>query len=102
MTCLFFPAGVLQVTWQRGLKPESLENMATYNKPGGKQVNEPFKGKVSFTEASLSSSSIILRNVTWEDENCYVCSFNAYPDGSKRKQMCLKVEGELVFFGSLH
>uniref|UniRef100_A0A3Q2CAQ1 Ig-like domain-containing protein n=1 Tax=Cyprinodon variegatus TaxID=28743 RepID=A0A3Q2CAQ1_CYPVA len=46
-------------------------------------------------------SSIILKNITWEDENCYVCSFNAYPDGSKRKQMCLTVTGELLLFGEL-
>ncbi|MEQ2167314.1 hypothetical protein GOODEAATRI_002873 [Goodea atripinnis] len=84
-----------QVTWQRGLKPESLENLATYNRRFGQKVNDPFEGKVSFRESSLNSSSIILRNVTWEDENCYVCSFNAYPDGSKRKQICLKVEGIL-------
>ncbi|MED6278131.1 hypothetical protein CHARACLAT_020591 [Characodon lateralis] len=95
-TCkLAEPAGVVQVTWQRGLKPESLENLATYNRRFGQKVNEPFEGKVSFGESSLNSSSIILRNVTWEDENCYVCSFNAYPDGSKRKQICLKVEGIL-------
>uniref|UniRef100_A0A096M3P3 OX-2 membrane glycoprotein-like n=1 Tax=Poecilia formosa TaxID=48698 RepID=A0A096M3P3_POEFO len=94
------PTGVLQVTWQRGLRPESLENMATYNKPVGEQINEPFKGKVILSNSSLSSSSITLKNVTWADENCYVCSFNVYPDGSKRKQICLKVEGELV--RSLH
>ncbi|XP_054881028.1 OX-2 membrane glycoprotein-like isoform X2 [Poeciliopsis prolifica] len=87
------PTGVLQVTWQRGLRPESLENMATYNKPVGEQINEPFKGKVILHNSSLSSSSITLRDVTWADENCYVCSFNVYPDGSKRKQICLKVEG---------
>ncbi|XP_014866192.1 PREDICTED: OX-2 membrane glycoprotein-like isoform X1 [Poecilia mexicana] len=87
------PTGVLQVTWQRGLRPESLENMATYNKPVGEQINEPFKGKVILSNSSLSSSSITLKNVTWADENCYVCSFNVYPDGSKRKQICLKVEG---------
>ncbi|XP_027867255.1 OX-2 membrane glycoprotein-like isoform X2 [Xiphophorus couchianus] len=87
------PTGVLQVTWQRGLRPESLENMATYNKPVGEQINEPFKGKVILNNSSLSSSSITLKNVMWADENCYVCSFNVYPDGSKRKQICLKVEG---------
>uniref|UniRef100_A0A3B5MV00 Immunoglobulin V-set domain-containing protein n=1 Tax=Xiphophorus couchianus TaxID=32473 RepID=A0A3B5MV00_9TELE len=92
-----FTTCVLQVTWQRGLRPESLENMATYNKPVGEQINEPFKGKVILNNSSLSSSSITLKNVMWADENCYVCSFNVYPDGSKRKQICLKVEGELVF-----
>ncbi|XP_021169236.2 OX-2 membrane glycoprotein [Fundulus heteroclitus] len=93
-TCtLADPTGVLQVTWQRGLKPELLENLATYSKRFGEQINSPFAKKVSFNESSLSSSSIVLKNVTWEDENCYVCSFNAYPEGSKRKQICLKVEG---------
>ncbi|KAM4538590.1 OX-2 membrane glycoprotein-like [Fundulus diaphanus] len=92
-TCtLADPTGVLQVTWQRGLKPELLENLATYSKRFGEQINSPFARKVSFRESSLSSSSIVLKNVTWEDENCYVCSFNAYPEGSKRKQICLKVE----------
>ncbi|XP_036946276.1 OX-2 membrane glycoprotein-like [Acanthopagrus latus] len=87
------PAGVLQVTWQRLFKDDSIENLATYSKRFGQQVNEPYQGKVMFTEASLHSTSISLRNVTWEDESCYICSFNAYPEGSKRKQTCLKVQG---------
>ncbi|XP_017289988.1 OX-2 membrane glycoprotein [Kryptolebias marmoratus] len=87
------PTGVLQVTWQRPSKDEKLDNLATFSKHFGEQVNEPYKGKVNFTERSLNSSSIILRNVTWEDEGCYICAFNVYPDGSKRKQMCLTVQG---------
>lgn len=89
-----FPTGVLQVTWQRHFKDESVENLATYNKRFGQQVNEPYQGKVFFAEASLSSTSIILKNVTWEDDSCYICSFNVYPDGSKRKQTCLTVQGK--------
>ncbi|XP_042368789.1 OX-2 membrane glycoprotein-like isoform X1 [Plectropomus leopardus] len=85
--------GVLQVTWQRLFKDESIENLATYSKRFGQQVNEPYKGKVTFTEASLTSTSITLKNVTWGDESCYICSFNVYPDGSKRKQTCLTVQG---------
>ncbi|XP_041834265.1 OX-2 membrane glycoprotein-like isoform X2 [Melanotaenia boesemani] len=85
--------GVLQVTWQRLFKDESLDNLATYSKRFGPEVNMPYTGKVIFTEASLNSTAITLRNVTWEDESCYVCSFNVYPDGSKRKQICLTVEG---------
>lgn len=87
------PTGVLQVTWQRLFKEESIENLATYSKRFGQQVNEPYREKVIFTEASLSSTSITLRNVTWEDESCYICSFNVYPGGSKRKQTCLTVQG---------
>ncbi|XP_078099951.1 OX-2 membrane glycoprotein-like isoform X2 [Sander vitreus] len=87
------PKGVLQVTWQRLFKDESIENLASYSKRFGQQVNDPYRGKVIFTEASLSSTSITLANVTWGDESCYICSFNVYPDGSKRKQTCLTVQG---------
>uniref|UniRef100_A0A8C6Q5B8 Immunoglobulin V-set domain-containing protein n=1 Tax=Nothobranchius furzeri TaxID=105023 RepID=A0A8C6Q5B8_NOTFU len=67
--------------------------LATFSKQFGEQVNEPYRGKLSFTEKSLNSSSITLRNVTWEDEGCYVCAFNVFPEGSKRKQFCLTVQG---------
>ncbi|XP_067439308.1 OX-2 membrane glycoprotein-like [Thunnus thynnus] len=87
------PTGVLQVTWQRLFKDESIENLATYSKRFGQQVNEPYREKLTFTEASLNSSSITVRNVTWEDESCYICSFNVYPDGSQRRQTCLTVQG---------
>ncbi|XP_059184310.1 OX-2 membrane glycoprotein-like [Centropristis striata] len=96
------PAGVLQVTWQRLYKDESIENLATYSKRFGQQVNDPYRGKVIFTEASLSSTSITLSNVTWGDESCYICSFNVYPDGSKRKQTCLTVQGISKVETSVH
>ncbi|KAF3857090.1 hypothetical protein F7725_008949 [Dissostichus mawsoni] len=81
------PTGVLQVTWQRLFPDRSIENLATYNRRFGEHVNDPYRGKVIFTEAMLSSSSITLANVTWADESCYICSFNVYPDGSMRKQI---------------
>uniref|UniRef100_A0A3P8T986 Ig-like domain-containing protein n=1 Tax=Amphiprion percula TaxID=161767 RepID=A0A3P8T986_AMPPE len=77
---------------------ESIENLATYSKRFGEQVNQPYKRKVIFTKASLSSTSITLKNATWEDESCYICSFNVYPDGSKRRQTCLKVLGKSCKF----
>lgn len=87
------PKDVLQVTWQRLYEDNSIENLATYSKRFGEQVNDPYQGKILFTEASLHSTSITVRNLTWADESCYVCSFNAYPGGSKRHQTCLKVQG---------
>uniref|UniRef100_A0A8C6UC06 Ig-like domain-containing protein n=1 Tax=Neogobius melanostomus TaxID=47308 RepID=A0A8C6UC06_9GOBI len=83
---LYDSAGVLQVTWQRLYEDNSIENLATYNKRFGEQVNNPYVGKIVFTEASLRSTSITVKNLTWTDESCYVCSFNAYPQGSKRHQ----------------
>ncbi|XP_029599651.1 OX-2 membrane glycoprotein-like [Salmo trutta] len=85
--------GVLQVTWQRLFKDDSVENLATYSKRFGAQIIDPHRGKVVFTEASLNSTSITVKNVTWSDEACYICSFNVYPSGSRRKQTCLTVQG---------
>nr|XP_046190909.1 OX-2 membrane glycoprotein-like isoform X2 [Oncorhynchus gorbuscha] len=87
------PTGVLQVTWQRLFKDDSVENLATYSKRFGAQIIDPHRGKVVFTEASLNSTSITVKNVTWADEACYICSFNVYPSGSRRKQTCLTVQG---------
>eukprot|EP00063_Salmo_salar_P031749 XP_014006584.1 PREDICTED: uncharacterized protein LOC106574974 isoform X2 [Salmo salar] len=85
--------GVLQVTWQRLFKDDSVENLATYSKRFGAQIIDPHRGKVVFTEASLNSTSITVKNVTWSDEACYICSFNVYPSGSRRKQTCLTIQG---------
>ncbi|XP_071186737.1 OX-2 membrane glycoprotein-like isoform X3 [Salvelinus alpinus] len=86
------PTGVLQVTWQRLFKDDSVENLATYSKRFGVKIIDPHRGKVVFTEASLNSTSITVKNVTWADEACYICSFNVYPSGSRRKQTCLTVQ----------
>uniref|UniRef100_A0A8C6TM41 Ig-like domain-containing protein n=1 Tax=Neogobius melanostomus TaxID=47308 RepID=A0A8C6TM41_9GOBI len=96
---LYDSADVLQVTWQRLYEDNSIENLATYNKRFGEQVNNPYVGKIVFTEASLRSTSITVKNLTWTDESCYVCSFNAYPQGSKRHQTCLKVNTFLFSLG---
>ncbi|XP_069376741.1 OX-2 membrane glycoprotein-like isoform X2 [Paralichthys olivaceus] len=87
------PTGVLQVTWQRIGKDGPIQNLATYTQRFGQQVKEPYRGKVNFTEASLNSTSISLSNVSWQDESCYICTFHVYPDGSKRQQTCLSVQG---------
>lgn len=71
-----------------------MENLATYSERFGQQVNEPYRGKVSFAEASLGSTSIALKNLTWADDGCYTCSFNVYPDGSRKKRACLTVRGK--------
>nr|XP_057907314.1 OX-2 membrane glycoprotein-like [Doryrhamphus excisus] len=85
--------GVRQVTWQRRLQDHTIENVASYSKWHGQQINQPYQGKVMLSETSLSSASITLKNLTWEDESCYICLFNVYPEGSKKKQTCLSVQG---------
>ncbi|XP_046886625.1 OX-2 membrane glycoprotein-like [Hypomesus transpacificus] len=85
--------GVLQVTWQRLFSDDSVETLATFSKRFGTQIIGPHQGRVLLTKASLNSTSIIVKNVTWNDEACYICSFNVYPSGSIRKQTCLTVQG---------
>uniref|UniRef100_A0A672G2D0 Immunoglobulin V-set domain-containing protein n=1 Tax=Salarias fasciatus TaxID=181472 RepID=A0A672G2D0_SALFA len=90
-----FPPGVRQVTWQRLFSDQSVENLATFSPRFGQQVNEPYGGKVFFTEAALNSTAITVSDVTWQDESCYVCSFNVFPDGSRGRQTCLTVVASL-------
>ncbi|KAL3045681.1 hypothetical protein OYC64_013852 [Pagothenia borchgrevinki] len=96
------PGGVQQVTWQRLFPDRPIENLATYNTRFGETVNDPYRGKVIFTEATLSSSSITLANVTWADESCYICVFNVFPEASMRKQICLTVQGISSFKTEVH
>uniref|UniRef100_A0A3Q0S9Y9 Ig-like domain-containing protein n=1 Tax=Amphilophus citrinellus TaxID=61819 RepID=A0A3Q0S9Y9_AMPCI len=72
---------VLQVTWQKVL-PDVEENVATYNKYFGQRVNDGFTDKVEFKYAGLQNCSIVIRNVMEQDEACYRCLFNTYPEGA--------------------
>ncbi|KAJ8246628.1 hypothetical protein GJAV_G00253630 [Gymnothorax javanicus] len=87
------PDGVSQVTWKKLLKDDTVENLATFSKRFGAKVMDPYVNRIDFTEASLNSTTIIIKNVTSADEACYICSFNVYPSGSTRKQTCLTVQG---------
>ncbi|XP_004066798.1 OX-2 membrane glycoprotein [Oryzias latipes] len=92
--CTVDPAkGVQQVTWQRSFEDESIENLATFSRRFGQEVNAAYRGKVEFTRAALNSTAIRLRSASWEDESCYICLFHMYPEGSKRRHTCLKVTG---------
>ncbi|XP_047432028.1 OX-2 membrane glycoprotein-like isoform X2 [Mugil cephalus] len=81
---------VRQVTWQK-IFPGGGTNVATYNKVFGETVNPGFKDKVEFEDAGLQSSSIVINNVTEQDEGCYLCLFNSYPEGALTGRTCLQV-----------
>lgn len=88
---------VLQVTWQK-LSPEGEKNVATSTKYFGRQVNRGFRDKVEFKDAGLQNSSIVIRNVTEQDEGCYACLFNSNPEGALTGRTCLKVYGEKLTY----
>ncbi|XP_075333266.1 uncharacterized protein LOC142391383 [Odontesthes bonariensis] len=81
---------VHQVTWQKIL-PKENKNMASYSKYVGQTVNPGFTDKIKFKDAELQNNSIIIRNVTEEDESCYLCMFNTFPDGALTAETCLQV-----------
>ncbi|KAM6893478.1 OX-2 membrane glycoprotein-like [Xenentodon cancila] len=81
---------VLQVTWQKVL-PNEDKNMASYNELSGQGVNPDFRVKVEFIEAELQRSTIVIRNVSEQDEGCYLCLFITYQHGSVRNKTCLQI-----------
>ena len=87
---------ILQITWQKVL-PDGEENVATINKYFGQRVNADFQGKVEVKNNGLRNCSIVFKNVTEQDEGCYRCVFNAYPDGALIGNTCLKVYSKNLY-----
>ncbi|XP_025758486.1 OX-2 membrane glycoprotein-like isoform X2 [Oreochromis niloticus] len=81
---------VLQVTWQK-ISHDVEENVATYSKQFGQRVNDGFTDKFELKHTGLQNCSIFIRNVTEQDEGCYHCLFNTYPEGSFTGRTCLQV-----------
>ncbi|XP_056120511.1 OX-2 membrane glycoprotein-like [Rhinichthys klamathensis goyatoka] len=88
-----FVSGVKQVTWQRVRTHENVQTLATFSEQFQDNVDEEYVGKVTLTLATFNSTSIKIKNTTFEDEACYICSFKVYPSGPKRKTLCLTVKG---------
>ncbi|XP_051994127.1 OX-2 membrane glycoprotein-like isoform X2 [Xyrauchen texanus] len=94
LSCALLSAsGVKQVTWQRVRADEGVQNVATFSERFKDHVDDQYVGKVTFTVALFNSTSILIKNVTFEDEACYICSFKVYPLGPKRETLCLTVKG---------
>ncbi|XP_039877930.1 OX-2 membrane glycoprotein-like [Simochromis diagramma] len=81
---------VLQVTWQK-ISPDVETNVATYSKYYGQRVNDGFTNTFKFKHTELQNCSIVIRNVTVQDEGCYHCLFNTYPEGAFTGRTCLQV-----------
>uniref|UniRef100_A0A3P9D447 Ig-like domain-containing protein n=1 Tax=Maylandia zebra TaxID=106582 RepID=A0A3P9D447_9CICH len=86
---------VVQVTWQK-ISHDVETNVATYSKYYGQRVNDGFNDKVVFKYTGLQNCSIVIRNVTEQDEGCYHCLFNTYPEGSLTGKPCLRLHEPVV------
>lgn len=90
-------AGVKQVIWQQHRDDGTLRNVVTFNEHFKPQVDDAFVGKVNVTVASMHTTTIVIKNVTFADEACYVCTFSVYPSGTERETVCLTVQGRLFW-----
>ncbi|KAM4538557.1 uncharacterized protein V3H82_024180 isoform 3-T3 [Fundulus diaphanus] len=91
LSCLLLETkDVQQVIWQKVFGNKE-RNIGSYSEYFGQTVNPDFKDKVQFTEAGLQKTSIVIRSVTEQDEGCYLCLFNTFPDGAQTAGTCLKV-----------
>uniref|UniRef100_A0A672FEC3 Ig-like domain-containing protein n=1 Tax=Salarias fasciatus TaxID=181472 RepID=A0A672FEC3_SALFA len=90
---LLQPKDVRQVTWQKlsSTGDGRERDLASSNRFFGQRVNAEFSGKVAFRDASLQNCSIVLRRVQVEDEGCYRCLFNIYPEGVFTGRTCLQL-----------
>lgn len=89
--------GVKQVIWQQHRDDGTLRNMVTFNERSKPQVDDTFVDKVNVTVASVHITTIVIKNVTFADEACYVCTFSVYPSGTERETTCLTVQGRFFW-----
>ncbi|KAM5179753.1 uncharacterized protein ACMZJ9_000434 isoform 1-T1 [Mantella aurantiaca] len=82
LTCEFHShLEVLQVTWQKR-KGRDTQNMVTYSETYGSNIAKPFEKHITVLNASSTISSIRISRLEKEDEACYNCLFNVYPNGA--------------------
>ncbi|CAJ1087559.1 OX-2 membrane glycoprotein-like%2C partial [Xyrichtys novacula] len=81
---------VQQVTWKKSL-PLGEKTMTTYSRFSGVRVNPDFQDKVEFKETELLNTSIVIKEVTEQDEGCYRCLFNTQSDGNLSGLTCIRL-----------
>ncbi|KAK6466285.1 OX-2 membrane glycoprotein-like, partial [Huso huso] len=93
LKCSLSNNNVMQITWQKEKDQGSPKNMASYSKRFGPNVLEPYHQRMNFSCLGLNESSITIHKVQAEDEGCYLCLFNIYPQGSIVGRSCFTVFG---------
>ncbi|XP_034371748.1 OX-2 membrane glycoprotein-like [Arvicanthis niloticus] len=83
-------ANVEQITWQkiRGSLPQ---NIGTYSRKYGEKILPPYVNRLQCKILEPSASFMTIQGVTFEDEACYKCLFNIFPQGSHGGQTCLTI-----------
>ncbi|XP_073351544.1 OX-2 membrane glycoprotein-like [Pagrus major] len=71
--------------------PNGMDILISYHKDYGQDVNPDFRDKVEFADAGLQNSSIIIKNMTEQDEGCYCCLFKIDPGDDLNATTCLQL-----------
>ncbi|XP_069492084.1 OX-2 membrane glycoprotein-like isoform X2 [Ambystoma mexicanum] len=89
------PSLVVQVTWQR--KTDTvLENVATYSTQEGVIIKSGYRDRLNITILELNKTAITFSRVSLEDEGCYQCLFNIFPNGPKQGSTCIYITGDVA------
>ncbi|XP_035006191.1 nectin-2 [Hippoglossus stenolepis] len=90
LSCRYsLPERVHQVLWRKTAEQGDTTAVAAYSK-NHHSVEEQFKGRVSLSR-TLDDTRLTIQPVRTEDEACYTCEFNTFPDGSRSATACLSV-----------
>ncbi|XP_072254452.1 CD226 antigen-like [Pyxicephalus adspersus] len=84
-----------QVTWKKIGKGIETK-LATYIKGKGFKVDKPYENLMNFSISYLNESTITIYKARLEDEGCYACIFNVFPEGAKEGRVCLSIPGEVL------
>ncbi|XP_034970667.1 OX-2 membrane glycoprotein [Zootoca vivipara] len=87
----------VQVTWQQEVN-KNFVNLAAYTNKSILNIDDRYKGRVNLTIFEHNDTAISFWNVSTQENGCYRCIFNIYPQGSKRNKACLSVYGRLNTF----
>ncbi|XP_076799111.1 nectin-1-like [Arvicanthis niloticus] len=83
-------ANVLQITWQK-IQGSLPHNIGTYSHKYGEKILPPYVNRLQCKILEPSASFMTIQGVTFEDEACYKCLFNIFPQGSHGGQTCLTI-----------
>ncbi|XP_031220559.1 uncharacterized protein LOC116086422 [Mastomys coucha] len=83
-------ANVLQITWQK-IQDSLPHNIGTYSHKYGEKILSPYANRLQCKILEPSASFMTIQGVTFEDEACYKCLFNTFPQGSHGGQTCLNI-----------
>lgn len=84
------PEDVMKITWQK-VQDSLPQDIGTYSRGHGEKILPPYIDRLHCKVMEPNSSFITILEVTFEDEACYKCLFNMYPQGSQEGQTCLTV-----------